>query len=91
MTLAGKRRHLADYELPTGRRGLWAQRIDGHVTLVDVPENQDERVYLVERHLTSLAELDGLCAAYIADFQDAGVPGVHALADRLERQSRAAA
>lgn len=82
MTPAGERHHLADYELPTGRRGLWAQRIAGHVALIDIPADQDDRVYLVERHITSLAELDGLCAAYIADSQDAGVPGVHALAHR---------
>lgn len=37
MTPADERRLYAHYQLTTGPRGLYAQRIDGRVALVDAP------------------------------------------------------
>ncbi len=84
-TMAGKRFLYAEYEITTGRRGLYAQRIDGHVALTDAPlqEQGEERVYLVERHVASLAELDGLCAAYIKDATRSDEPAILASRRRL--------
>ena len=80
---AGKRRLYAEYEITTGRRGLYAQRIDGHVALTDASIDDEGRVYLVERHVASLAELDGLCAAYIEDATQADEPAILASRRRL--------
>ncbi len=81
---AGKRRLYAEYEITTGRRGLYAQRIGGHVALTDAPIDDEGRVYLVERHVASLAELDGLCAAYIEDATQADEPAILASRRRLD-------
>lgn len=86
MTPAGQRRLSATYHLTTGPRGLFAQRIDGRVALVDAPlDDSDGAVYLVERHVVSQAELDGLCAAYIEDSLEADKPGVLASRRRLQQ------
>lgn len=84
MTPAGERRLYDEYEIAAGRRGLYAQRIGGHIALTDAPlHNCEGRVYLVERHVQSLAELDGLCAAYIEDATRADEPAVLASRRRL--------
>lgn len=83
MSAAGERRLYAEYEITAGRRGLYAQRINGHVTLTDAPLDGDGRVYLIERHVPSLAELDGLCHAYIEHSTQADEPGVIASRRRL--------
>lgn len=85
MTPAGERRLYADYQLTAGPRGLYAQRIDGRVALIDAPLTGDGPVYLIERHVISQAELDGLCAAYIEDSTHADEPGVLASRRRLQR------
>lgn len=85
MTPAGERRLYAEYHLTTGHRGLYAQRIDGRVALIDAPLTGDGAVYLIERHVLSHAELDGLCAAYINDSLSADLPGVLASRRRLQR------
>lgn len=76
MSAAGERRLYADYEITSGLRGLYAQRIDGHIALTDAPLTDEGRVYLIERHVKSLAELDGLCHAYIEHSLQADEPGV---------------
>lgn len=83
---AGERRLYADYEIAAGRRGLFAQRIAGHIAVTDAPldETADGRVYLVERHVLSVAELDGLCHAYIEHSTQAGEPAVLASRRRLD-------
>ena len=48
---------------PDRQRGLYAQRIHRRVALVDVPIDHDGRVLLIERHVESLAELQGIVAA----------------------------
>lgn len=75
-TVTGDRHHRATYTISAGNRHLVAQRIDGRVALIDEPVDHDGRVYLVERHVTSLAELDSICDAYTAHSEAADKPGV---------------
>jgi hypothetical protein len=76
MTAAGKQRELARYQLSEGTRVVVAQRIDGRVAISDVPVDHADRVYLIERHVHSQAELAGLVAAYVEHSQQAGCPAV---------------
>ena len=76
MTAAGASSELARYQLPEGTRAVVAQRIDGRVALSDVPVDHADRVYLIERHVHSQAELTGLVNAYVEHSQQAGCPGV---------------
>jgi hypothetical protein len=62
----GQAKILATYESDDGTRQLVGQRINGRVALSDVPAGDAGKVYLVERHLPSKAELDGLVADYLA-------------------------
>lgn len=64
-TTAGEQHVLATYPSPAGERRLVAQRIDGRVALSDIPAGDDGRVHLIERHVSSQGELDGLVAAYV--------------------------
>ena len=57
---------LASYECDEGTRQLVGQRINSRVALSDVPTGDEGRVYLIERHLPCMAELDGLVADYLA-------------------------
>ena len=81
---AGDRRELARYRLPEGTRAVVAQRIDGRVALSDVPVDHADRVYLIERHVHSQAELTGLVAAYVEHSQQAGCPAVVAQRRQLD-------
>jgi hypothetical protein len=84
MSVAGERVELARYRLATGERVLYGQRINGAVTVADVPAGDNGRVYLVERHVESKADLDGLVAAYVADSQRRGEPAARCpAADKL--------
>ena len=76
MTAAGRTVELRRYETPRGTRALQAQRIDGRVAVMDVPVDHDDRVYLVERHVTSSAELQGLASEYTARSQRLGIPAI---------------
>jgi hypothetical protein len=84
MTDAGKQRELAQYQLPAGTRAVVAQRIDGRVALIDVPVDHADRVYLIERHVHSQAELTGLVHAYVEHSQQAGCPAVVAQRHQLD-------
>jgi hypothetical protein len=64
--VTGRPKILATYESDDGTRQLVGQRINGRVALSDVPAGDAGKVYLVERHLPSKAELDGLVADYLA-------------------------
>ena len=66
MTPAGRRVQLARYRISTGTRGLYAQRIDGRVAVVDVPIDHPDHVHLVERHVHTKAELAELAADGLA-------------------------
>ncbi len=79
MTPAGRVVELKRYRIPSGERALQAQRIDGRVALMDVPVDHDDRVYLVERHIESHAELHGLAAEYAQRSEACGIPAVLAI------------
>ena len=64
-TPAGQRVEQARYRIADGTRALYAQRIAGRVAVVDVPIDFPGRVFLVERHVESLADLQSLNAAYV--------------------------
>ncbi len=76
MSTAGQTVELRRYRIPAGQRALNAQRVDGRVAVIDVPVDYDDRVYLVERHIQSVAELDGLAAEYAQHSQDLGQPAI---------------
>jgi len=76
MTAHGRVVELRRYRIPAGERALNAQRIDGRVAVMDVPVDHDDRVYLVERHLQSQRELEGLADEYVARSQACGVPAI---------------
>jgi hypothetical protein len=76
MITVGSTVELARYRIPSGERALKAQRIDGRVAVMDVPIDHDDRVYLVERHVTSKAELDGLAAEYAQRSETCGLPAI---------------
>ena len=85
MTPAGKKRELARYQTPEGTRAVVAQRIDGRVAISDVPATDSAgRVYLIERHVHSQAELAGLVQAYVEHSQQAGCPAVIAQRRQLD-------
>ena len=84
MSAAGKQRELARYQLADGTRAVVAQRIDGRVAISDVPVDHAGRVYLIERHVSSQAELAGLVAAYVEHSQKAGCPAVVAQRRELD-------
>jgi hypothetical protein len=76
MTPAGKTIELKRYRIPTGQRALQAQRIDGRVAVMDVPVDHEDRVYLVERHVTSQAELQGIATEYAQHSEACGLPAI---------------
>jgi hypothetical protein len=81
---AGRRVELGRYRVPAGERALYAQRIDGRVAVVDVPIDHPDRVYLVERHVHSHADLRELTSAYLHHSHSAGRPAVLAERDVLQ-------
>ena len=56
---------LARYTISAGERVILAQRVCGVVRLVDVPAAGRGRRYLIERELTSMAELEAIVADYL--------------------------
>jgi hypothetical protein len=86
---AGQRVELRRYRITAGQRSLIAQRIDGRVAVFDVPVDHDGRVYLVERHVTLLAELTGICAAYAEHSHQADRPAIVAQRDLLDHVASA--
>ena len=60
----GEPKVLDNYECFEGSRKLVAQRINGKVALSDVPAGERGKVYLVERHVPGLDELNGIVNDY---------------------------
>ncbi len=56
---------LARYHAAGSERVLRGQRVDGLVRVTDIPATGRGRRYLVERELTSHAELQALIADYL--------------------------
>lgn len=65
---------LASYHSDEGIRQLVGQRINGTVAVSDIPAGDRGNVYLIERHVSSMAELDGIVADYIALARKLGRP-----------------
>jgi len=63
-----------EYNCDEGRRQLVAQRINGTVALSDVPASDHGKVYLIERHVPSMADLEALEADYLALAAQLGRP-----------------
>jgi hypothetical protein len=58
---------LARYTITAGARVILAQRVCGLVRLVDVPAEGRGRRYLIERELTTMAELEAIVHDYLAE------------------------
>lgn len=56
---------LARYTISVGERVIRGQRIRGVVRLVDIPAGDHGRRYLIERGLTSMAELEAIVVDYL--------------------------
>jgi hypothetical protein len=63
----GARVELARYAISTGERVLYGQRVNGIVRVTDKPATGGGRSFLVERGLTSNAELEALVADYVSE------------------------
>ena len=48
------------------------------MAVIDVPVDHADRVYLVERHVASKAELEGLATEYVQHSEAQGVPAIRA-------------
>ncbi|MFL5844330.1 MAG: hypothetical protein ACJ762_06520 [Solirubrobacteraceae bacterium] len=72
----GKRTELGRYRISIGERIVFGQRVDGVVRVTDRPATGAGRSYLVDRGLTSKAELDALVADYIEVSVRRDKPGV---------------
>ena len=64
-TSAGDRVELGRYTISAGERVLYGQRVHGVVRVVDVPAAGRGRRYIIERGLTSMAELEAIVADYL--------------------------
>ena len=64
-TSAGDRVELGRYTISAGERVLYGQRVLGVVRVVDVPAGGRGRRYVIERGLTSMAELEAIVADYL--------------------------
>jgi hypothetical protein len=62
---SGERVELGRYRITGGERAIYGQRILGVVRLVDVPAAGRGRRYVIERGLTSMAELEAIVADYL--------------------------
>jgi len=60
---------LARYTIAAGERVIHGQRVLGVVRLVDDPASGEGRHYVIERELTTMAELDAIVADYLAQAQ----------------------
>ena len=60
-----ERVELARYTISTGARVIYGQRVLGVVRLVDHPADGHGRLYVIERELTRMAELEAIVADYL--------------------------
>jgi hypothetical protein len=60
-----ERVELARYTVTAGERVIHGQRVLGVVRLVDVPVSGDGRHYVIERELTTMAEVDAIVTDYL--------------------------
>ena len=62
---AGERVELGRYAISAGERVIYGQRVLGVVRVVDAPAVGRGRRYIIERGLTSMAELEAIVADYL--------------------------
>lgn len=60
-----ERIELARYRVTAGERVIYGQRVLGVIRLTDVPAAGAGRAYLIERELTSMAELRAIVDDYL--------------------------
>jgi hypothetical protein len=60
-----ERVELARYTISAGERVIHGQRILGVVRLADNPASGDGRRYVIERELTTMAELEAIVTDYL--------------------------
>jgi hypothetical protein len=60
-----ERVELARYTISGGERVVYGQRVLGVVRLVDHPADGHGRRYIIERELTTMAELEAIVADYL--------------------------
>lgn len=75
MPRVGERIELARYAITAGESVLFGQRINGIVRVTDKPASGG-RSFLVERGLTSNAELQALVADYVSESERRDEPAV---------------
>jgi hypothetical protein len=56
---------LGRYSISTGERVIYGQRVLGVVRVIDVPAAGCGRRYIIERGMTSMAELEAIVADYL--------------------------
>src|SRR4051812_35748992 len=61
-----ERVELGRYTISAGERVIYGQRVLGVVRLVAIPVDGPGRRYVIERGLTSMAELEAIVADYLA-------------------------
>ena len=86
-----ERVELARYTVTAGERVIHGQRILGVVRLVDDPASGAGRHYVVERELTTMAELEAIVADYLqqaATWDAIPAAGPCCLLDDLQEPSR---
>ncbi len=60
-----ERVEVARYTISAGERVIYAQRVLGVIRLVDNPASGSGRHYVIERELSSMAELEAIVADYL--------------------------
>jgi hypothetical protein len=60
-----ERVELGRYRISAGERIIYGQRVLGVVRLLDIPASGRGRRYVIERELTSMAELEAIVADYL--------------------------
>ena len=73
--VVGERVELARYDTSVGERIVFGQRVDGVVRVTDKPVGSG-RSFLVERGLSSKAELDALVDDYVEQSERRDEPAV---------------
>ena len=81
---AGQRHELVRYRLPRASAPWWRGASTGGSRSATSPSTHANRVYLIERHVHSRAELAGLVAAHVEHSQQAGCPAVLAQRRQLD-------
>lgn len=83
-----ERVELGRYRISAGERVIYGQRVLGVVRLLDVPADGDGRRYVIERGLTSMAELQAILADYVRESERWDAAAAEPVCLHRERVSR---